>query len=196
MTSSPPVDFDALYAEIEALPDHQVGEILEGELVVSPRPAIPHARASSKLGGRLSTLFDGPGSGGGGGAPGGWWIVDEPELHLATDCVVPDIAGWRRERMPALPDVAFITLPPDWVCEVLSPASARHDRVAKRRIYAREGVAHYWLVDPLHRTLEVWRLTGGEWVVAATHGGDERVRAEPFDAVELDLAEWWIPDPE
>ena len=176
----------ATYDDLLAVPDHQVGEILAGDLHVSPRPAPRHARASSGLGAAVFGPFDA-----GRGGPGGWWILDEPELHLGSDVLVPDLAGWKRERMPRLPDEAFFSLAPDWVCEVLSPSTDRIDRVKKRPIYAREGVSHLWLVIPASRTLEVSRLEGGRWVLLATYAEDEVVRAEPFEAIELELALLW-----
>jgi Uma2 family endonuclease len=180
----------ATYEDLLKVPDTMVAEILDGELHATPRPASPHARAASMIGGDLSGPFDRPA--GGPGGPGGWWILDEPELHLGSDVVVPDIAGWRREKMPVLPNVAAFTQAPDWACEVVSPTTAGADRVRKMRIYARESVGHLWLVEPLARTLEVYRLENARWVVASTHGGSERVRAEPFEAVELELTRWWL----
>ena len=174
------------YADIQALPEHLVGEILDGELVVSPRPAARHARASSALGGLLSGPFDR-----GVGGPGGWIILDEPELHLADDVLVPDLTGWRRARMPELPDVPFFAQAPDWICEVLSPSTGRIDRQRKLRIYARERVGHAWLVDPEQQTLEVLGLDGEGWRILAVHAEDEKVRAAPFDTVELELAALW-----
>lgn len=178
------------YADIEALPAHVVGEILAGELVVSPRPALPHANAASTAGALLNVAFQL-----GIGGPGGWWIVDEPELSLKLDPrfdpVVPDIAGWRRETTPTLPLAAQHDVAPDWVCEVLSPSTQRHDRVLKVPFYGRAEVKHCWLVDPIAQTLEVLRLEAGRWVLIAAHGGDETVRAEPFDAIELPLASLW-----
>lgn len=133
------------------------------------------------------------GTGGGGSAPGGWWIVHEPELHLDRDALVPDLAGWRQDRMPLFPKTAWFDLVPDWACEVLSPSTVRLDRVRKLNAYARAGLAHLWLLGPLEQTLEVYRLEAGRFVVLATHGGDEKVRAEPFEAVELDLTRLWPP---
>jgi Uma2 family endonuclease len=176
----------ATYADIVALPENVVGEILNGELVVSPRPAPRHAYAASSLGGMLVPPYRF-----GDGGPGGWWILDEPELHLGEDIVVPDLAGWRRERMPDLPDEAFFGLPPDWVCEVLSPSTSRLDRTRKLPIYARAGVPYAWLIDPAAQTLEVYLLESGHWVVAATHGAEDRVKAAPFEAIALDLARLW-----
>lgn len=178
------------YADIERLPDHVVGEIIAGELVVSPRPAPPHAQASSALGYLL-----GPPFAMGLGGPGGWWIVDEPELSLGVDPdydpLVPDLAGWRHVTMPDHPETAQYRAVPDWVCEVVSPGSARHDRVLKLSFYARAGIRHAWLVDPMAETLEVFRLEDSAWVRALAAGGPGSVRAEPFDAVELDLAWLW-----
>ena len=145
----------ATYADIQALPEHLVGEILDGELIVSPRPASPHAVAASRLMIELGGPFDR-----GRGGPGGWTILTEPELHFGPQVMVPDLAGWRRERMPQVPDVPFFELEPDWVCEVLSPSTARIDRSRKMRHYARARVQHVWLVDPLATTLEVFRLDG------------------------------------
>ena len=182
------------YADIQALPPHVVGEILDGELIVSPRPAAPHARASSTLGALISPAFDL-----GIGGPGGWWIVDEPELSLGVDPrfdpVVPDIAGWRLETMPTFPTTPQFRTVPDWVCEVVSPGSQRHDRVLKLPFYARAGVTHVWLVDPIARMLEVYRLVGTHWQLAAIFGGEDAVRAEPFDVIEIPLSALWIPTP-
>jgi Uma2 family endonuclease len=128
---------------------------------------------------------------GAGPGPGGWWILDEPELHLGDDVLVPDLAGWRRARLPEVPDVPYLTLAPDWICEVLSPGTARIDRVVKLRLYARARIPHLWLVDPRERTLETLVLDGEAWRLAGTWAGDDVVRAAPFDAVPLSLARWW-----
>lgn len=180
----------ATYDDLREVQEHFVAEIIDGDLYASPRPAAPHALASSAIGSDLFGRFNGPP--GPEREPGGWWILDEPELHLGPDVLVPDIAGWRRERMPVLPDVVGFTLAPDWLCEVVSPTTRALDRTRKMRIYAREVVAHCWLVDPVARTLEVYRLEAGGWVLADTFGGPARVRAEPFAAVELDLRRWWL----
>jgi len=180
--------------DLMEVPDHLVAELIDGELITSPRPASPHALASSVL---LANLV-GPfhfGTGGGGEGPGGWWILIEPEFHFGEEIVVPDLAGWRRERMPVLPNVAAFELAPDWVCEVVSPSTVRLDRVRKMAVYAREKVTHLWLLDPLAHTLEVYRLEADGWFVVSTHAGAERIRAEPFDAVELDMTRWWLPAP-
>jgi Uma2 family endonuclease len=176
----------ATYADLEALPPHVVGEIIAGELHVSPRPAALHALASSRLGGELLGPFDRGRDG-----PGGWIILDEPELHLGEDVLVPDLSGWRKERMSQPPRTAAFTLAPDWVCEVLSPSTAAWDRASKLPVYAREGVRHIWLVDPVLRTLEVFRLDGERYTLLITHAGKASVRAEPFEAFELELAYLW-----
>ena len=166
-----------------------VAELIHGVLHTNPRPASPHAVASSALGEELGPPFKR-----GRGGPGGWILLDEPELHLGENVLVPDLAGWRRERMPAIDDVPFFTLPPDWVCEVLSKSTAKLDKSEKLPLYAEHGVAHAWLVDPILRTLELLRLEGGRWgrwSILATHKDDARVRAEPFDAIELQLAVLW-----
>jgi hypothetical protein len=177
----------AIYADLLALPSHVVGEIVDGEVVVSPRPAMPHAGSATTLGATLLPPFQF----GDGGGPGGWRIFFEPELHLNEDVLVPDLAGWRRERMPNAPTDAFVTLAPDWVCEVISPSTSRHDRTKKLPIYARAGVPHLWLLDPLAQTLEVYRLDAGHWVLLAAHGGEETVRAVPFESVAIDLRRLW-----
>jgi Uma2 family endonuclease len=176
----------ATYEDLLKVPDHLVAEILDGELYASPRPSVPHALAASALGFGLGGPFHD-----GRGGPGGWWILDEPELHLAHDVVVPDLAGWRRTRLPQLPETAAMTIAPDWVCEILSPSTEALDRVAKLPVYAREGVTHVWFVNPRVQTLEVLRLEHGTWIVVATFDGDASVRAEPFDAVPLDLFRLW-----
>jgi Uma2 family endonuclease len=177
---------EATYEDIEKLPPNVVGELVDGELYVSPRPASRHAMATTMLGGELV----GPFSRGKGG-PGGWLILDEPELHLGSNVLVPDMAAWRRERMPELPDTVGLTLAPDWVCEVLSPSTTVLDRGRKMRVYAREGVRHAWLVDPVAQMLEVYRQEGGRWVQLDTHVGAVSVRAEPFEALALELGALW-----
>ena len=175
-----------------AVPGHLVAEIVGGVLHTMPRPARRHTIAASNLGEELGPPFKR-----GRGGPGGWVILDEPELHLGSgpDILVPDLAGWRRERMPdAVGDddaPPFFDLSPDWVCEVLSPRTEGFDRGEKVPIYARESVRHVWLVDPIEQTLEVFALDAERYALLAVHHGEIRVRAEPFDAIELDLAILW-----
>ncbi len=176
----------ATYQDVLDAPAHQVAEVLDGTLYTHPRPAPSHAVATSRLGGELTGPFDR-----GRGGPGGWWILDEPELHLGADILVPDLAGWRRERMPALPDTAYFTLAPDWVCEVLSSSTRRVDLHEKRPVYAREGVGHLWLVDPADHTLEVFELHEGQWLLIASAKDDEPVSVRPFDAITFNLGDLW-----
>ena len=184
----------ATYADLEAVDPIRVAELIAGILHTFPRPAARHARASSTLGIKLGGPFDLGERG-----PGGWVILDEPELHFPDptepgeiDAVSPDLAGWRRERMPVIPDVAAFTLAPDWICEVLSKSTEKHDRKEKMPIYAREGVRHAWLVDPIARTLEVYTLRDdGHWSKPVTYNGVETVRAVPFDAIGLELSALW-----
>ncbi len=176
----------ATYQDVLDAPAHRVAEIIDGMLHTHPRPAMPHARASSSLGVKIGGPFDNNP-----GGPGGWWIVDEPELHFDEDIVVPDLAGWRRERMPEFPDTAYVTLAPDWVCEVLSPSTRKLDLCGKRPVYAREGVTHLWLVDPLARLLEAFELRDGQWALIATAADADPVAIPPFDAVTFSLADLW-----
>ncbi|MCL2777086.1 MAG: Uma2 family endonuclease [Polyangiaceae bacterium] len=176
----------ATYDDLVRVPEPLVAEIVNGVLYTHPRPAGPHTHTSSVLGISLGNPFY-LGSGG----PGGWVIYFEPELHFSDDVVVPDIAGWRRERMPKRPTTAFFKLAPDWVCEVHSPSTRALDRSGKMDVYAREGVRHLWFVEPIERTLEVYRLERGLWLRVATFCDDAVVRAEPFDAIELKLAALW-----
>jgi Uma2 family endonuclease len=175
----------ATYADLEAVPPHKVAELVDGKLYVSPRPAIPHARAKGQLFGELYDPFERGREG-----PGGWQFLMEVELHLGEDVLVPDVVGWRRERMPKMPDVVGFTLIPDWACEVLSEPTTQVDR-EKLKVYAREGLRHLWLVEPLRQELEVYGLEGGRWERRGTHSGQEQVRAEPFTSMLLELGVLW-----
>jgi Uma2 family endonuclease len=179
-----PLKKGATYADLYDVPEHFVAEIFDGELYASPRPALPHAHAASVLGNKLGAFHR--------CGPGGWVIIDEPELHFGKDVLVPDLAGWRRERLPTVPVAEYLTLAPDWVCEVLSPSTESIDRGKKLRIYARERVLHAWLVDPLRQSLEALSLESGRWAPLATHEGAARVRVPPFDAIELELGALWV----
>jgi Uma2 family endonuclease len=182
-----PAKRHATYDDLLAVPAHLVAELIHGELYTYPRPALPHARAASRLGIDLGGPFDR-----GKGGPGGWILLDEPELHLHGDVLVPDLAGWRRERVPEMPRTPAFELAPDWVCEVLSPATAAVDRTDKMVIYAREQIRHVWLGDPMIATLEIFRLLNGKtYEAVAAWRGEVKVRAEPFDAIELELAAIW-----
>lgn len=176
----------ACYEDLLELPENLIGEILNGRLITQQRPAPKHARAYSSLGFELGSPFDQ-----GRGGPGGWWILDEPELHMGYDILVPDLAGWRRERMPTLPETAYFELPPDWVCEILSPSTARVDRVEKLPIYTANGIKHAWLVDPELRTLEVFENQQGKWLLLTVLEDQAAVAQAPFDAVSFDLGALW-----
>ena len=184
---SQPARLPATYQDVLTAPDQLIAEILDGELSLQPRPGPKHAAVASNI--TADVLTFGRGRGGGGSA--GWRILAEPELHLGADVVVPDVAGWHRSRMPQLPADAHISIPPDWVCEVVSPRTARADRTTKKRIYARSRVAWLWLVDPAAHTLEVLQLGGEFWQEVQLFSGNEQVNALPFDALSLDLALWW-----
>lgn len=188
---SDPVDKKkrATYQDVLDAPEHKVAEIINGVFHLSPRPFAPHTAVASVLGQEIGTPF-----GRGRGGPGGWIILDEPELHLGEDVLVPDLAGWRRERMPVVPDEHF-SLPPDWVCEVLSKSTEPIDRLEKMPIYASFGVAYAWLVSPKMRSIEVSRLVDGRWSAIGVYKGNDRARIEPFDAIELDLATLWADIP-
>lgn len=184
----------ATYADLEAVPANQVAELIRGSLHTFPRPALRHARTSTRLTGKLTNPFDL-----GEGGPGGWILLDEPEIHFPdptapgeVEVVVPDMAGWRRDRVGELPDAAFTTIGPDWICEVLSPSTKDFDREEKMPVYAREGVRWAWLIDPIAKTLEVYILNAsGRWGEAEVFHDSEVVRAVPFDALELALSSLW-----
>lgn len=177
-----------LYEQLSALPENLTGEIAGGRLYTQPRPAGPHAQAGSVLGMDIGAAYHR-----GRGGPGGWWIIDEPEVHFIRDAevLVPDLAGWRRERMPNLPQDHRFEVVPDWVCEILSPSTRRKDRIVKMKAYARFGVAYCWLVDPLARTLETYALESGHWIVTGLYQEQEAVSAAPFEACALALGDLW-----
>ena len=179
----------ATYDDVRAAPRHMVAELIHGALVLHPRPASPHARAASALGPKIGGPFDYDEDG-----PGGWWILDEPELHLGGHVLVPDLAGWRRERMPAVPRAAFFQTPPDWACEVLSPSTRSHALTDKRAIYLREGVRHLWLVDPDARILEAFHASAEGWTLRGVAEDADTVALEPFEAAPFALRSLWIPD--
>ncbi|MGF1502639.1 MAG: Uma2 family endonuclease [Paracoccaceae bacterium] len=179
------------YQDVLDAPEHLVAEIIAGELHTHPRPRTRHGRVTLKLSSRLDRAFDDGIDG-----PGGWWIAEEPELHLGEDVLVPDICGWRRETLPALPDAAFIEVVPDWVCEVLSPSTRVTDLTTKRERYRVHGVGHLWLIDPETRILEVFGLVDRAWSLRLTAKDAEKVSAPPFDAISLDLSALWLPAPD
>lgn len=176
----------ATYEDVLSSPPHVVAEVVEGVLYQSPRPAVPHAAAASVVGEELGPPFKR-----GKGGPGGWIILDEPEVHLNSNIVVPDVGGWRRSTLPVLPEDAFLTVPPDWVCEVASPSTRALDRGHKLEVYQRERVTHVWLIEPLDRFLEVLELDGETYRIVQRASGDTPARLRPFDAIEFDVAALW-----
>ncbi|HEX7829729.1 MAG TPA: Uma2 family endonuclease [Thermoanaerobaculia bacterium] len=180
----------ATYEDLLRVPPELVAEIVDGELVTSPRPATPHARTAGAIYRRIGDAFDD-----GDGGPGGWWILSEPEIHLRSDVLVPDIAGWRHSTLPVMPSAAALTIVPDWICEVLSPSNEIYDRRKKMPTYARHGVQWAWVVDPIERLIEVSRLTEGFWLNVGTYAGDETARMEPFEAIEIPLSRLWLTVP-
>lgn len=190
-TTAKPRKRPATYADLEAAPPNLVAEILGGELVTHPRPRPRHGIAANSLGYELT----GPFQRGAGGGPGGWIFIPEPELHLGEHVVVPDLAAWRRERLPTMPEEVGIIVPPDWACEVLSPSTAIYDRTIKFEIYYDFGVGHLWYLDPEYKTLEVFGRGAEHWQTLKTFGGHDDVCAEPFDAISFSLGALWPYDP-
>lgn len=183
---SDPARRRATYRDVLDAPPDKIAEIIKGELQLSSRPRYKHSSVAKALVALLGPPFDFGING-----PGNWIILFEPELHLGDEVLVPDLAGWRCDRLPVVENVAFETLPPDWVCEVLSDSTEKVDRDDKMPSYAAAGVRHAWLVDPIQRTLEIYGLRGRRWRTIATHHHDARVRAAPFDAIEIDLSLLW-----
>lgn len=176
----------ALYRELEALPVTMIGEILHGDLFASRRPRARHAVVISLLLRRLGDAFEEDRNG-----SGAWLIVTEPEVHLGGEVLVPDLAGWRHQTLPEIPEAVAFDVTPDWVCEVISPSSGRRDRVIKKEIYGEKGVPYLWFVDPPTQTLDALRLTAEGWLIAASFGEEDVAHAPPFDAFGLNLAELW-----
>ena len=182
-----PAKKSARYEDLYHIPENMVGEIIDGELYVHPRPSMKHSNVVSGLQDEL-----GPPYRRGRGGPGGWVILFEPELRLGENTLVPDLAGWKKERLPAPPKTNWCDIAPDWVCEVLSPSTIRMDKTRKMPAYAQHNVSHLWLVDPRAKTLDVFRLESKRWLLVSSHAEDDLVRAEPFREIEISLADlWW-----
>lgn len=179
----------ATYADIEAAPEHLVAEIIDGTLLTHPRPSPRHSLTFVALADQLTGPFQFDKDG-----PGGWVFLAEPELRLGADIIVPDLAAWRSERMPSTPDTSTISLPPDWICEILSAATETRDRTTKMRIYGEAGIPYLWLIDPRQQMLEAFELRGGQWMVAGGWSADGVVRAAPFEAVSFPVAKLWPLD--
>ncbi|MBF0226818.1 MAG: Uma2 family endonuclease [Desulfobacterales bacterium] len=181
---------NATYEDLYHIPENMIGEIIDGELYVMPRPAPKHCNTASSLGIVIGYYY----KIGMNGGTGGWWILDEPEIHfsdLKEDFIVPDIAGWKKEKMFDLPKETYFSIPPDWVCEILSPGTATHDRKKKLPKYAKFGVTHFWIVDPTNKTVEILKLKNGEYVVLEVYGENDKMRTEPFTEILIDLINIW-----
>jgi len=185
-----PAKKKATYEDLFNIPDGMTGEIINGELTVTPKPAPRHARAAAALGSKIPPRYD---FGEGGGA-GGWVILPEVEIMFGEDLLAPDWSGWRKERFPGWPERNWFSKAPDWICEIISPSTVANDKIWKMDIYARYEVSHYWLIDPRDRTLESFMLQSGVWARIACFIGSARVRAEPFTEVELDLGSFWVEE--
>jgi Uma2 family endonuclease len=191
MTSpTQPLQRPATYADLEALPEHIKGEIIDGVLYTQPRPRMRHSRAGLALGRAISGPYDFDADG-----PGGWWILIEPGIELPNAPeIAPDIAGWRRARLPPPDPDDPIRVAPDWVCEVLSRSNRAYDRKIKFPFYAKVGVSHLWVVDTAAHTVEIKKLIDGRWTEIAVFADDDVLCAEPFEAVQIPLAPIWLPE--
>lgn len=175
------------YSDLYDIPANTTGEIINGELIVTPRPSRKHVYATSALDKRIGPPYQF----GEGGGPGGWIILIEPEIGFGENILVPDLAGWKEERYPQEEPHNWISVAPDWVCEVVSPATQRIDKIEKMPIYARHEVPYLWLINPVAKTLDVFRLKAGEWVVSGLYAEGAKMRAEPFIEIEINLDDLW-----
>jgi Uma2 family endonuclease len=184
----------ATYQDLLRLADDVRAEILAGDIVTAPAPLPKHSKAQRALGGFIGRPFDDDHEHGG---PGGWWIFIEVDIQFAAhDVVRPDLSGWRRERLADPGEQRPIEVTPDWVCEVLSPSTAARDKVAKRKLYAKHGVRHYWIVDVDARTLEAFELRRGQWVLLDSYDDASAARIPPFEQVELAIGRLFLPHPQ
>ncbi len=184
---SDPAKKPATYEDLYNIPENTIGEIINGELIVTPRPAPRHMTVVTILGEEI-----GPPYRRGRGGPGGWIFLDETEIRLGEDTVVPDLAGWKKERFPTELELNWIPVAPDWVCEVLSPSTFRNDKVRKMPIYAHHGVGHIWLIDPVAMTMDAFKLESGRWSLLASFSENDKVRVEPFREIEISLGDLWV----
>lgn len=175
----------ATAADLLAIPEHERShEVIDGALVPKATPSFEHGAAQAKLAAHVDPFHRRSG----GGAPGGWWFATEVEVQLEAHQIYrPDVAGWRRERTAERPSGTPVLLRPDWVCEILSPSKPIHDLGTKYDAYQRASVPHYWIVDPMSERLRVHRWTSEGYLVVLNAHRRQIVRAEPFDAIELDV---------
>ncbi|MBF0508339.1 MAG: Uma2 family endonuclease [Deltaproteobacteria bacterium] len=183
-----PASKKATYEDLYGIPENTTGQIIDGELIVTPRPSRRHGFSATALGGAVT----GPYQFGQGGGSGGWIFIIAPEIGLGENILVPDLAGWKRERFPWQEEFNWISVAPNWVCEVLSPSTLRIDKVKKMHIYARHGIEHIWLIDPAAMFLEVFRLESGGWLLLGSYAENDKVRAEPFQEIEINLGDLWL----
>ncbi|MGA2402755.1 MAG: Uma2 family endonuclease [Syntrophobacteraceae bacterium] len=183
---SEPAKKRATYQDLYSVPENMIGEIIDGELIVTPRPARKHAFTATALDHQVGPPYQR-----GRGGPGGWIFIVEPEVGFGENTMVPDLAGWKAERFPWEEDHNWIGVVPDWVCEILSPGTFRLDRTSKMTTYAKYEVGHAWLIDPIAAILEVYRLESGRWSLLGAFGGEEKVCVEPFQEIEIDLGDLW-----
>ncbi len=183
---SEPAKKKATYEDLYSIPENMTGEIIDGELFVQPRPSRKHIHAASALDKRIGTPYQF-----GEGGPGGWIILVEPEIQLGDHTLVPDLAGWKRERFVWEENQNPISVTPDWICEILSPSTYQLDRMKKMVIYAEHGVGHFWLLDPIGKILDTYRLESNEWLALARYYENDKVRSEPFEQIELNLGDLW-----
>ncbi|MDR3568906.1 MAG: Uma2 family endonuclease [Syntrophobacteraceae bacterium] len=186
-TASKKADYEDLFT----IPDNMIGEIVNGKLIATPRPSSRHSHVAAVLSGKLIPPY----RLGEGGGPGGWILLYEPEIMLGEHLLVPDLAGWKKERFPRTTQSNWISISPDWVRELLSPGTARYDRIEKMAIYALQGVLHAWLIDPNLKTVEVFELdSSNRWVNRTAFTKKGKIRAAPFEQVEIDLDYLWLEE--
>lgn len=178
----------AIYENLNAIPENATGEIIDGELIVTPRPSRNHVFAATALGGELTPPYQFAR----GGGPGGWIILIEPEIKLDEDILVPDLAAWRKERFPTSEEHNWISVVPDWVCEILSPYSLRTDKIKKMPLYARSGVRFLWLIDPAAKTVDTFRLVSSSWLLIGIYAENDKMTIEPFPETVIDLSNLWL----
>ncbi|MBF0226913.1 MAG: Uma2 family endonuclease [Desulfobacterales bacterium] len=178
---------NATYEDLYKIPESMIGQIINNKLVVTPRPSYRHASVTSDLGAEIIPPYKF-----GRGGPGGWIILYEPEIKLGENIFVPDLAGWKKEKLLKLPATNYISISPDWICEVLSPSTEKTDRARKMPIYAQFGVSYFWIIDPIEKVLEIFKLSGNQWIVVGTYAEDDKVKPEPFQEIEIDLKNLWL----
>lgn len=178
----------ATYEDLYSIPENMTGEIIDGELFVTPRPSRKHGLCATALGAAVTAPYQF----GQGGGPGGWVFIIEPEIGLGQDILVPDLAGWKRELFPFQEQVNWISVAPNWVSEILSPSTSRSDKVKKMPIYARHGVEHIWLIDPVAMSVDAFRLESGRWFLLGSFAQDDKMRIEPFQEIEINLGDLWV----